>query len=100
MKKTIQSFTLFFAAQLLTTFSTFGDESTTLTTKKVPENLLEKYDTESAKKHPEHGILPFNAPCSDCIELLDKRTPNKREFIGQPDGQGGRSVFVQHSYGN
>jgi len=100
MKKSILNCTLFFAVLLISTARTFGDESTTLTTKKVPENLLKKYDTEFAKKHPEHGTIPFNAPCTDCIELLDKRTPNRREFVGQSDGKGGRSKFVQQSLGN
>jgi gliding motility-associated-like protein len=98
MKKPIQNCTLFFAVLLLTTFRTFGDEST-LTTKKVPEKLLAKYDTDFAKRHPEHGILPFNAPCTDCIELIEKRTPNTREFVGETDEKGEKSIFIQKSYG-
>ena len=100
MKKSIQNLTYFLAVLLFTTTRTFGDESTTLTSKKVPENLLVKYDSEFAKQHPEHGILPYNAPCTDCIELLEKRTPNRREFVGQPDGEGGRPVFIQQSLGD
>ena len=28
--------------------------------------------------HPEFGFLPFDAPCKDCFEIIEKRTPNTR----------------------
>ncbi|MBC8172694.1 MAG: hypothetical protein H7X71_02210 [Chitinophagales bacterium] len=31
--------------------------------------------------HPELGILPYNAPCTDCVEMIDKRTSNTRQFL-------------------
>ena len=34
-------------------------------------------------QHPEAGMLPWNAPCTDCYEDLDRRTPNTRTFIRQ-----------------
>ena len=65
----------------LTSSVTYGDwVSTTPINKKVPGKLLAKYDTDFARKHPEHGILPYNAPCTDCIELIEKRTPDSREI--------------------
>ncbi|MFN3939878.1 MAG: hypothetical protein ACK4IY_04785, partial [Chitinophagales bacterium] len=33
------------------------------------------------QQHPEFGILPYNSPCTDCIELIHKRTLNERFFI-------------------
>ncbi len=84
----------------LFTQSSFGDwVSKAPFNARVPEHLLQKYDTEIARQHPEHGILPFNAPCTDCIELLEKRTPNSREFVGKTDLDGSKQIFVQHSYG-
>src|SRR6187401_3213548 len=55
--------------------------------------------TGKIENHPEKGILPFNAPCTDCVELLEKRTLNRREFVGKAD-KDGRAVFVQQSLGN
>ena len=47
--------------------------------------------------HPEFGVLPFNAQCTNCIELIHKRTVNSRYFI-EP-GTGGSVFYVQQSYG-
>src|SRR5687767_6137425 len=49
------------------------------------------------QSHPEFGVLPFDAQCSDCIELIDKRTPDSRYFI--KNGTGGNVFYVQKSYG-
>ena len=101
MKNLIHAFVLYCCSPLLVSSLAFGsDSSSDLSVKKVPANLLEKYDSEFAKKHPEHGIIPFNAPCTDCIELLEKRAPDYREFVGQADGKGGRQIFIQKSLGN
>ncbi len=100
MKNLLPCFYYLLFIGLFNTQTVFGDESGTLTNKKVPANLLEKFDTEEAKKHPEHGVLPFNAPCTDCIELLEKRTPDTREFKGGVDDKGGRQIFIQKSLGN
>lgn len=48
--------------------------------------------------HPDYGILPGDAPCSDCIELLQDRTLNSRYYI--KNGSGGKVFYVQTSYGN
>jgi hypothetical protein len=48
--------------------------------KKVSKLLLQKSSPE-AKQHPEFGILPYNAQCSNCVELIDKRTIDSRFFI-------------------
>lgn len=81
------------------TFSTADDLGSVLVNRKVPDRLLNRFGTEAAKKHPEYGVLPFNAPCTDCIELLEKRTPNSREFISAPEGSGYRETYMQRSYG-
>jgi len=31
--------------------------------------------------HPEFGVLPYNAPCEDCYELLDKRTDTTKYYV-------------------
>ncbi len=38
-------------------------------------------NSPSTYNHPEFGKLPFNAPCSDCIEVLEKRTIDERYFV-------------------
>jgi gliding motility-associated-like protein len=44
--------------------------------------------------HPEMGVIPWNAPCNDCYEVLAERTLSTRKFI-RPDG-----TFIQErSYG-
>ena len=50
-------------------------------------------------QHPEKGILPFNAPCTSCIEELDKRTANTREFYSF-NNDGSKSIYLQKSLGN
>src|SRR4029079_7651807 len=54
--------------------------------------------TPSPDKHPEKEILPFNAPCKDCIEDLSKRTAVVREFYKQEPG-GGKIIYRQQSMG-
>lgn len=44
---------------------------------------------DSLKSHPEYGELPYNAPCTDCVELLAERTANTRRFI-QDRGESNR----------
>lgn len=43
------------------------------------QNGLEFYN------HPEFGLLPDDSPCSNCIELLDRRTISSRYFIDKDD---------------
>jgi gliding motility-associated-like protein len=37
--------------------------------------------------HPEFGVLPSDAPCTDCIEDLSKRTEDGRYFVDKTDQQ-------------
>lgn len=63
-------------------------------TKRVT-SILDTLSGPMAKRHPEYGILPFNAQCSECVELIDKRTINTRFFI---DPYLASHTFSQTSY--
>ena len=39
------------------------------------------YTSNNFRQHPEYQTLPYNAPCTDCFEILDKRTANSRYFL-------------------
>ncbi|MFN8285225.1 MAG: PKD domain-containing protein [Chitinophagales bacterium] len=47
-----------------------------------------------AQQHPEFGLLPFNAQCRNCVELIDKRTIDSRLFI---DPQNTKHSYSQKS---
>ena len=65
--------------------------------KKITQELKDN-TPDSLELHPEFGILPPDAPCNNCYELLDKRTPNKRQFVKyETDGS---DKFYQQSYDN
>ncbi len=48
--------------------------------------------------HPEFGLLPEDAPCIDCIELIDRRTFNSRYFV--KNGTNGNTFYQQTAYGD
>ncbi|MDB5281325.1 MAG: hypothetical protein JWO06_400 [Bacteroidota bacterium] len=90
MKKALSAFVVFatithaFSQQMHVkspNFNSFKEDK-----KKVPE-LLVKKSSALAKQHPEYGVLPYNAQCSECIELIDKRTLDTRQFI-DPQAEG------------
>lgn len=56
-------------------------------TEKHTSVTLDKLSTAKAKQHPEYGLLPFNAQCKNCVELIDERTIDSRRFI-DPDNAG------------
>ncbi len=45
------------------------------------------------KSHPEYGVLPYNAPCQDCFELLQKRTDSTRLYLS--NNKGGTEFYSQ-----
>ena len=47
---------------------------------KISSDLLE-HTSDNFEQHPEYGILPYNAQCEDCFEIIEKRTSNTRYFI-------------------
>ena len=57
--------------------------------------ILEKLSSADAKKHVEYGTIPYNAPCINCAELLDKRTQGSRLFI---DVNNEAHTYSQQSY--
>ncbi|HEU4719444.1 MAG TPA: T9SS type A sorting domain-containing protein [Bacteroidia bacterium] len=73
-------------------FTTF-DQRTPVVTDEMTHLTPSAYQA-----NPDYGILPDNAPCTDCIELIQKRTLNSRYYI--QNGTGGNVFYVQTSYGN
>src|SRR5688572_28708031 len=65
-------------------------------TEKVVAPLLEKLSANQAKQHPEYGVKPYNSPCSQCFELIDKRDINSRLFIDPKDAG---HTYSQQSFG-
>src|SRR3954463_12680600 len=63
--------------------------------KKLVTEVLASNSSEAAKQHPEYGVLPFNAQCSECVELIDKRTIDSRLFI---DPKKESHTYSQQSY--
>lgn len=51
---------------------------------------------DSLRNHPEFGILPFNAQCTNCYEEIGKRTRYTRFFV-EP-GTDGTHTYSQSSY--
>jgi len=65
----------------------------------IKTNSLEKwkeFNPTGYYSHPEFGILPPNAPCDDCVEVLSKRSESEKYFVSTSDP----SLFYQQkSYG-
>src|SRR5580698_4721759 len=53
---------------------------------------LESLTSPEFKSHPEYGVLPFNAPCKDCFELLQKRDETHRYFV--KEGSKGKEFYA------
>lgn len=73
-------------------FNSFPDHHQVITAE------LDSLTPDSYHDHPEYGVLPYNAPCTDCIELLQKRTPTSRYFV--KNGSHGTKFYVQTSADN
>ncbi|MES2568207.1 MAG: gliding motility-associated C-terminal domain-containing protein [Bacteroidota bacterium] len=63
---------------------------------KISDELL-KVSNGTIKNHPEFGILPLNAPCKDCYEVIEKRTEDSRHFV--INGTNGNAFYNQTSLG-
>lgn len=72
---------------------------TTFTSKSSPEihEELVKLTPKELQSHPEFGILPYDAPCDDCFELLQERKDSERMFVKK--GTGGKHFYSQGVYG-
>ena len=58
---------------------------------------LESLTPPSFKEHPDYGILPYQSPCENCIELEDHRDATTRYFVEK--NSGGKRFYKQQSYG-
>lgn len=54
-------------------------------TEKKHVELWKKWNDARYYSHPDFGILPQDAPCTNCIEVLEKRKANERYFIDATD---------------
>ncbi len=59
---------------------------------------LELLTPQEYQSHPEYGMLPYDAPCTDCMELVDRRTSSTRYYVR--NGSEGRSFLTQASITN
>ena len=64
-------------------------------TPNITQELLDLSDS-SVYTHPEFGILPENTPCYDCVELIDRRTPDSRYFVRS--GTNGNTFYKQTAF--
>ncbi len=62
----------------------------------ITEELFALSDP-SVYTHPEFGILPEDAPCTDCMELIDRRTLKSRYYV--QNGTNGNTIYSQTSFG-
>ncbi len=71
-------------------FSTFSPPFSKI----ISQELLNHTNSEF-RNHPELGKLPYDAPCTDCYEIIEKRTSNTRFFI--KNGTEGTKFYSQAS---
>lgn len=64
-------------------------------TEKHVTSTLNQLSSNTAKQHPEYGILPYNAQCNTCVEIIDKRTETTRFYV-DADKKG--ITYSQSSY--
>lgn len=87
------SFNLSFAQESMQSgklnFFSFSDGS-------LQADMNELARFSSATNHPEYGKLPYNAPCDDCIEVIEERTQYSRKFI--TNGTNGKEIKIQKGY--
>ncbi|MBL7917293.1 MAG: hypothetical protein JNM96_02780, partial [Bacteroidia bacterium] len=60
-----------------------------------PQKLTKQLDSltpKGFKQNPDYGILPLNAPCNNCVELIEKRTDFERQFVE------GNKIYNQKGY--
>ena len=62
----------------------------------VSKNNWEKYNASKYWSNPEFNKPINDAPCKDCIEVLEKRSENERYFVSLEDPS---KYYYQKSYG-
>ncbi len=65
------------------------------TDKKEVTQTLAKQSSATAQKHPEYGIVPYNTQCDNCIEIINERTIDSRQFT---DKDNYKHTYSQKSY--
>ncbi len=60
--------------------------------------MTAKWNGEKTQGHPNYGILPYDAPCENCTEVLEKRTATTRYFIDN-ETESGNHFYAQQAYG-
>lgn len=56
-----------------------------------------KWNNSSDYTHPDFGILPKDAPCEDCVEVLNKRKSDERYFVNIKDTS---MFYIQRALGD
>ncbi|MNJ85638.1 PKD domain protein [compost metagenome] len=56
-----------------------------------------KFNTPEYYSHPEFGKLPDNAPCDNCVEVLEKRKIDERYFVNITDNN---EFYTQKALGD
>ncbi|MBL4703248.1 MAG: HYR domain-containing protein [Flavobacteriales bacterium] len=59
----------------------------------VIHSELNVHTDQKFQSHPEYGVLPYNAQCEDCFEVIDKRTATSRYYIQK--GSNGTDFYNQ-----
>lgn len=63
---------------------------------KIPESIWRKFNL-AQQSNPDYNQPINDAPCQDCIEILDKRSENERYFVSIDNPS---NFYYQKSYGN
>ena len=61
---------------------------------KADNSEIEKYSNEIS--HPEFGLLPYNAGCNECFEIIEKRKEDERYFL--KNNTNGSEFAIQKSF--
>jgi hypothetical protein len=64
--------------------------------KLVSDELL-TLTPDEFESNPDFGYLPYDAPCENCYELIDKRTESYRYYVEA--GSNGTAFYSQQCYG-
>lgn len=70
------------------------------TVKQFKPEVMARQTSVQGRQHPEYGILPYDAQCGNCVELIDKRTATTRLFINpyQPNHSYSQSSYFPLHY--
>ena len=63
---------------------------------KVITHELNSLTTDQGKQNPDYGVVSENSPCSDCIELIQKRTEYIRYYVTK--GTNGGKFLLSQGY--